>query len=62
MKAAEILAGPPSPATPTEQTTPSREEKSRRIQIFCTFCGQYHRLPASEESTRNRWNDNDNQQ
>ena len=44
MKAAEILAGPPSPAPPTE---PSRDEKSRRVKIWCAACEMFHRLPRT---------------
>lgn len=47
MKAAELLAGPPSPAPQTEL---SREEKSRRVKIWCEHCQQYHRLPRPASS------------
>jgi hypothetical protein len=50
---ADVLGGPPREA--------SREEKLRRVQIFCTFCGRYHRLSKQPELEERR-NDNDNRQ
>ncbi|GEM_PF-5586039 len=42
MKAGDILAKPPAAPAP-----PSREEKSRRVKIWCAACQRYHKLKRS---------------